>query len=67
MIAALSGLVGIGLCLFVADAFDKGSGAKVAMFLCSALVCFGIAIASVGKTPDYLDRCDDYSRFASSC
>lgn len=68
MLAGLFGLVGIVLCFFVADAFDKGSGGRVALYLSVALVCFGISIMGVTDTPAFLvDECDDYSRFASSC
>jgi hypothetical protein len=66
MIAAIFGLVGIVACLFVADAWDKQSGVKVATFLAVALVCFGISIAGVGKN-QFPNECDDYSRFATSC
>jgi hypothetical protein len=66
MIAAVAGIVGIVLCLFVADAWSKSSGAKVAMFLAGAGICFGIAIAGASKAPPF-SECDDYSRFASSC
>lgn len=67
MIAAIAGLVGIVACLFVADAWDKQSGAKVAGFLAVALVCFGISIAGISKDSSFPDQCDDYSRFSSSC
>lgn len=67
MIAAVAGIVGIVLCLFVADAWEKRSGAKVAGFLVAALVCFGLSIGGISKTPSFLSDCDDYSRFASSC
>lgn len=65
--AAVFGLVGIVLCLFVAEAFEKGHGAKVAGYLVAVLICFGIAISGMSMTPAYLESCDDYSRFASSC
>lgn len=67
MLAGLFGLVGIVLCLFVADAFEKGHGARVAGYLAAVLLCFGIAISGTSLTPAYLESCDDYSRFASSC
>lgn len=66
MIAALFGPLGLVFCLFVADAWGKQSGIKVAMFLTAALICFGISIAGMGKAPPYAE-CDDYSRFATSC
>lgn len=67
MLAGSFGLVGIVLCLFIADAFEHGSGAKLVGYLFAALLCFGIAIIGVSTTPPYLDSCDDYSNFASSC
>jgi hypothetical protein len=67
MIAAAFGLAGIVFCLFVADAWVKQSGAKVAVYLAVVLTCFGIAIAGISPTPGFLDLCDEYSRFASSC
>jgi NhaP-type Na+/H+ or K+/H+ antiporter len=67
MLAGIFGLVGIMFCLLIADAFEKGSGGRVALFLSAAVVCFGISIAGISTTPAYLESCDDYSRFASSC
>ena len=67
MIAALFGPLGLIFCLFVADAWDKQSGAKVAGFLAAALICFGISIAGISKGSSFPGQCDDYSRFATTC
>jgi hypothetical protein len=67
MIAGMFGLAGAGMCVMVADAFEKGSGARVAAFLAVALGCFAVAIFGVKPTPSYLSECDDYSIYASSC
>lgn len=67
MIAAAFGLVGIVFCLFLAEAWEKQSGIKVAAYLAIVLVCFGIAIGGTSILPPYLESCDDYTRFASSC
>lgn len=67
MIAAIAGLIGIVLCLFVADAWEKGQGGRLALILTIVLVCFGISIFGVAIRPDYLLSCDRYSRFADTC
>lgn len=68
MIAGLFGIVGIVACLFVADAWQKDQGGRVALYLSAVLVCFGITIVGAGKQPDFLTQeCDRYSVYASSC
>lgn len=67
MIASVAGIAGIVLCLFVADAWEKGQGGKLVMLLLAVLACFGVSIFGAAIQPDYMLDCDRYSRFADTC